>query len=128
LRVSAHAWRRFASGCTSSAGQPPQIEEARLSNGVRVLLVERHELPIVAVRVAAAEGGGIAIETRGDGGASAAASGGGATTPGPGPQLEDAAPTSAQARAPSERHLTSWSRMALVRLTAAAKVAARVSR
>src|SRR5689334_3348109 len=30
---------------------PPKIEEARLSNGIRVLLVERHELPIVAFQV-----------------------------------------------------------------------------
>jgi len=30
---------------------PPKIEEARLPNGVRVLLVERHELPIVAVEI-----------------------------------------------------------------------------
>jgi predicted Zn-dependent peptidase len=35
---------------------PPQIQEARLSNGVRVLLVERHELPIVAVRVVTTHG------------------------------------------------------------------------
>ena len=31
---------------------PPKIEEARLGNGIRVLLVERHELPIVALDVA----------------------------------------------------------------------------
>jgi predicted Zn-dependent peptidase len=30
---------------------PPKIEEARLSNGIRVLLVERHELPIVAFQI-----------------------------------------------------------------------------
>ena len=30
---------------------PPRIEEAKLSNGVRVLVVERHELPIVAVEI-----------------------------------------------------------------------------
>jgi predicted Zn-dependent peptidase len=30
----------------------PKIEEFRLKNGIRVLLVERHDLPIVAVRVA----------------------------------------------------------------------------
>ena len=30
---------------------PPKIEEARLANGMRVLLVERHELPIVGVSV-----------------------------------------------------------------------------
>lgn len=30
---------------------PPKIEEARLKNGVRVLLVERHELPIVALEI-----------------------------------------------------------------------------
>lgn len=30
---------------------PPKIEEARLANGVRVLLVERHELPVVAVEI-----------------------------------------------------------------------------
>ena len=35
---------------------PPRIEEARLSNGVRVLVVERHELPIVAVSIAADRG------------------------------------------------------------------------
>ena len=29
---------------------PPKIQEARLKNGLRVLLVERHELPIVAVQ------------------------------------------------------------------------------
>lgn len=31
---------------------PPKIQEARLKNGLRVLLVERHELPIVAVQIA----------------------------------------------------------------------------
>jgi zinc protease len=31
---------------------PPKIEEARLANGIRVLLVQRHELPIVAFDVA----------------------------------------------------------------------------
>lgn len=31
---------------------PPKIEAARLANGVRVLLVQRHELPIVALDVA----------------------------------------------------------------------------
>jgi len=35
---------------------PPNIQEARLSNGVRVLLVERHELPIVAVQIVADRG------------------------------------------------------------------------
>jgi zinc protease len=30
---------------------PPKIEEAKLKNGIRVLFVERHELPIVSVRV-----------------------------------------------------------------------------
>jgi predicted Zn-dependent peptidase len=30
---------------------PPRIEEAKLANGVRVLVVERHELPIVAVEI-----------------------------------------------------------------------------
>jgi zinc protease len=30
---------------------PPKIEEAKLGNGVRVLLVERHELPIVSVEI-----------------------------------------------------------------------------
>lgn len=34
-----------------STFRPPKIEEARLANGVRVLVVERHELPIVAVRI-----------------------------------------------------------------------------
>ena len=43
---------------------PPRIQEAALSNGVRVLLVERHELPIVAVRVVATHGaevGGVGV-------------------------------------------------------------------
>lgn len=30
---------------------PPKIEEARLQNGARILIVERHELPIVAFQV-----------------------------------------------------------------------------
>ena len=30
---------------------PPKIEEAKLKNGIRILFVERHELPIVSVRV-----------------------------------------------------------------------------
>jgi zinc protease len=30
---------------------PPAIQEARLGNGIRVLLVERHELPIVALEI-----------------------------------------------------------------------------
>lgn len=30
---------------------PPKIQEAKLANGVRVLLVERHELPIVSVEI-----------------------------------------------------------------------------
>ena len=30
---------------------PPKIEEARLKNGARLLLVERHELPIVALEI-----------------------------------------------------------------------------
>src|SRR5688572_22050215 len=30
---------------------PPKIEEAKLPNGVRVLVVERHELPIVSVEI-----------------------------------------------------------------------------
>ena len=43
---------------------PPRIQEATLRNGIHVLLVERHELPIVAVRVVAAEGaeaGGVGV-------------------------------------------------------------------
>jgi len=43
---------------------PPRIQEATLGNGVRVLLVERHELPIVAVRIVAthgAEAGGVGV-------------------------------------------------------------------
>lgn len=35
---------------------PPKIEEAKLANGVRILLVERHELPIVAVNIASDHG------------------------------------------------------------------------
>ncbi|MCC6644947.1 MAG: insulinase family protein [Polyangiaceae bacterium] len=34
----------------------PKVTEARLKNGVRVLLVERHELPLVSVRLVAAGG------------------------------------------------------------------------
>ena len=30
---------------------PPHIEEARLSNGLRILLVERHDMPIVAMQI-----------------------------------------------------------------------------
>jgi predicted Zn-dependent peptidase len=30
---------------------PPNIQEARLANGVRILLVERHDLPVVAVQI-----------------------------------------------------------------------------
>jgi zinc protease len=37
---------------------PPQIQSFKLKNGVRVLLVERHELPIVSVRVFAMVGAG----------------------------------------------------------------------
>src|ERR1700748_2441167 len=33
------------------AFSPPPVREARLPNGVRVLLVERHELPLVAFHV-----------------------------------------------------------------------------
>jgi predicted Zn-dependent peptidase len=36
----------------------PKITEMKLKNGVRVLLVERHELPIVSVRVVASAGAG----------------------------------------------------------------------
>jgi predicted Zn-dependent peptidase len=43
------------------AFSPPVIQELKLENGVRILLVERHELPIVAVNIAidsgAEEGG-----------------------------------------------------------------------
>ncbi|WP_437969357.1 pitrilysin family protein [Sorangium sp. So ce260] len=35
---------------------PPRIEEAKLANGIRVLVVERHELPIVAVDVTTVRG------------------------------------------------------------------------
>lgn len=35
---------------------PPRIEEAKLANGIRVLVVERHELPIVAVEVITVRG------------------------------------------------------------------------
>jgi predicted Zn-dependent peptidase len=35
---------------------PPRIQEARLANGVRVLLVERHEMPIVAVNIVSDRG------------------------------------------------------------------------
>ena len=37
---------------------PPKIEEAKLKNGVRVLLVTRNDLPLVAVRIVAVGGGG----------------------------------------------------------------------
>jgi predicted Zn-dependent peptidase len=37
---------------------PPKIVELRLKNGARVLLVERHDLPIVSVRVASSAGAG----------------------------------------------------------------------
>ncbi|MGH7293713.1 MAG: M16 family metallopeptidase, partial [Polyangiaceae bacterium] len=37
---------------------PPQIESWTLKNGVRVLLVERHDLPIVSMRVVVAAGAG----------------------------------------------------------------------
>ncbi len=30
---------------------PPKIEETKLKNGIRVLLVERHDLPVVSVRI-----------------------------------------------------------------------------
>lgn len=36
----------------------PKIAEAKLKNGLRVLIVERHDLPIVAVRLAIVEGAG----------------------------------------------------------------------
>lgn len=35
---------------------PPKIQEARLANGLRLLLVERHELPVVAVEIAVDRG------------------------------------------------------------------------
>ncbi|XXX79358.1 pitrilysin family protein [Sorangium sp. So ce134] len=35
---------------------PPRIEEAKLANGIRVLVVERHELPIIAVDVTTVRG------------------------------------------------------------------------
>ncbi len=35
---------------------PPRIQEARLSNGIRVLLVEQRQLPIVALQVVATRG------------------------------------------------------------------------
>jgi len=35
----------------SSKFAPPTIREARLQNGIRVLVVERHELPLVALKV-----------------------------------------------------------------------------
>jgi predicted Zn-dependent peptidase len=40
------------------AWTPPRIESWSLSNGVRVLFVERHDLPIVSVRVVATLGAG----------------------------------------------------------------------
>jgi zinc protease len=45
-------------GEADAAFVPPQIQAFTLKNGVRVLLVERHELPIVSVRVVAAAGAG----------------------------------------------------------------------
>lgn len=36
---------------------PPKIDEAKLSNGIRVLLVERHDLPIVALQIVTDRGG-----------------------------------------------------------------------
>src|SRR5262249_27131664 len=35
----------------ATAFVPPKIEEAKLKNGMRVLFVERHDLPIISVRV-----------------------------------------------------------------------------
>lgn len=35
---------------------PPRIQEVKLANGLRVLLVERHELPVVAVEIAVDRG------------------------------------------------------------------------
>ncbi len=35
---------------------PPKIEEAKLKNGMRVLLVQRHELPIVSVQIVSDRG------------------------------------------------------------------------
>ncbi|AKV04528.1 Zinc protease [Labilithrix luteola] len=37
---------------------PPKVDEFKLKNGIRVLLVERHELPIVAVRLVVGAGAG----------------------------------------------------------------------
>jgi zinc protease len=37
---------------------PPQIQSASLKNGIQVLLVERHDLPIVSLRVVAKAGAG----------------------------------------------------------------------
>jgi len=37
---------------------PPKIEEAKLKNGIRVLMVERHDLPIVSVRLVLKLGAG----------------------------------------------------------------------
>ena len=39
---------------------PPAIEEARLSNGVRVLYLARHEFPIVSLRLVSSLGGDLA--------------------------------------------------------------------
>lgn len=37
---------------------PPKVDEFKLKNGIRVLLVERHDLPIVAVRLVVGAGAG----------------------------------------------------------------------
>jgi zinc protease len=37
---------------------PPRVVEAKLKNGLRVLVVERHELPVVSVRLVVAVGAG----------------------------------------------------------------------
>jgi zinc protease len=42
----------------SVAFAPPKVESFKLKNGVRVLFVERHDLPIVSVRVVAKGGAG----------------------------------------------------------------------
>lgn len=44
---------------------PPKIAEAKLKNGMRVLLVERHDLPIVAVRLVLTLGAGDVQERAG---------------------------------------------------------------
>ena len=57
---SAVDWSRPPARLAVPRWQPPAISELTLASGVRVLLVENHRLPLVAVSVVNTSAGGVA--------------------------------------------------------------------